>query len=821
MDGAAHAMMRPNRRDLLLPVALVVIQLGFWPIGRWLYGETVTRDGILLAVVSTILVGALLCWRRVAPVGVLFGLTIVHVVVRVVLPWDSLMLVGLADLIAVYSVAVHRRSSVAVASAAGSFAVAMITELVAQAESWATLLTGVLVAGPLYAVVWALGRVRRRWLAQRDAASHQLARAEAERAAAAATERARLSRELHDVAAHHLSSIVVHAGAAERVAARNPAMVDQALEFSAATGRETLESLHELVSVMDVVAGSDRPAVPSLAGASTLVGEFRRLGMPIELAVRDQRPLSQDTELAGLRIIQESLTNALRHAPGLPVRVTISYGDGVLITVENESPLGQVPAAFTDGAGRGIAGMRERAELVGGELTAGPRPTGGWVVRALLPASIPRQVPEPVSTLDRWKLWHWRDHRVLDVLLVVLSVGIPSAAFLLSSATEWVGNGLQIGLTVLLIFAHALPLLWRRQAPWISLGVSTVVLTLWLVLFATDVLPVAGGVAAVLGIVVEIIGVFTVGAARTPIYLTWISVLLATIPVRVVGFGFSLTSLDIPFDLIGIDLDNGPQQVVPAAVTGLLAGSAIAGPLLLAWAIGVSVGVRQRLVTRREERALDAVIAQAAQAASAERARIARGLQGSVLRHTTRLIEIAESGKSGDIEPAAAISQVCVAGREALAAMRDLLGVLRSQSETESSDPIGPQPSLANLAQFSREQLSVSVEGSARALPAEIELSAFHLIEHAVTMHREHGASLGASPTIDGLKPVEVVVHYGPDDLRVSVTGLPAPADERTGHEPFRHLRERVDSVGGRLVVRKDGAHGAVHAWFPAAWSGV
>src|SRR6266545_4219647 len=218
----------------------------------------------------------------------------------------------------------------------------------------------------ILALVLALGRSRYRWRAARQEAADQLARAEADSRSAATAERQRLARELHDVAAHHLTSIVVTAAAAERLPGQ-PELLTQALTFTANTGRETLAALHRLVAVMDV--DTDR-APPLLVRVAELADGFVRLGQPVTVQA------DGDVELVP-PAVAEALTNALRYAPGAAVTVRLAGRPETLeLTIDDEG----VACAGSDeplGSGRGLTGMRERAEALGGSVAAGPRQAGG------------------------------------------------------------------------------------------------------------------------------------------------------------------------------------------------------------------------------------------------------------------------------------------------------------------------------------------------------------------------------------------------------------------------------------------------------------
>ncbi|MGH2751972.1 MAG: sensor histidine kinase [Actinomycetota bacterium] len=200
-------------------------------------------------------------------------------------------------------------------------------------------------------------------------------------------ERARIARELHDVVAHHMSVVAIQAEAA-------PFRVDDPpdeLTASLATIRKNaVDALAELRRVLDVLRADDWDAgdapQPTLEGLEDLVANLRATGLVVETTVTGGvRPLPPGVELSAFRIVQEALSNVLRHAPRSPVRVEVSYVlGGVGLRVVN-GPSPGVTANRTSGSGHGILGMRERVAMLSGEFSAGPTGDGGYEVAAFLP----------------------------------------------------------------------------------------------------------------------------------------------------------------------------------------------------------------------------------------------------------------------------------------------------------------------------------------------------------------------------------------------------------------------------------------------------
>jgi signal transduction histidine kinase len=195
---------------------------------------------------------------------------------------------------------------------------------------------------------------------------------------AVADERARIARELHDVVTHNVSVMVVQAAAGNDVFDDHPEKAREALQAVEETGREALGELRRLI---DVVSGGNAPQ-PGLDRLDALVEQVRRAGVHVDLTVEGTpRELPAALDLSAYRIVQESLTNTLRHAHASRATVRVRYTDAA---VELEVADDGVGAGSTDG-GLGLVGMRERVALFRGELRAGSRPGGGFAVHASLP----------------------------------------------------------------------------------------------------------------------------------------------------------------------------------------------------------------------------------------------------------------------------------------------------------------------------------------------------------------------------------------------------------------------------------------------------
>ena len=247
---------------------------------------------------------------------------------------------------------------------------------------------------------WLVGdvvRAGRLASAARTAAAERAIRdAEARAASAAAEERRHMARELHDVVAHGVSVMVIQAGAARQVVQTAPERATESLLTVESTGREVMAELRRLLGVLnDADEAAGVTPQPGLDQVGALVDRVRAAGLPTELEiVGPRRALPASLDVTAYRIVQEALTNALRHARRAATLVHISFDpDQLRLEVLDDGPGGE--AGVGDGSGRGLIGMRQRAALVGGRLEAGPRLGGGYAVRAWLPIEAGPAAPEP------------------------------------------------------------------------------------------------------------------------------------------------------------------------------------------------------------------------------------------------------------------------------------------------------------------------------------------------------------------------------------------------------------------------------------------
>ncbi|MDL4813941.1 sensor histidine kinase [Actinomadura opuntiae] len=331
----------------------------------------------LLAVPVICAMGLPLAFRRVRPVPV-FGAVLAASALALVLdlPWDFFA----AAAYALYplALALPRRRwipthAIGVLSAIVIFGGALIGPKNWHAEQLGRLLLGLGVLG----ASWALGRAVR----DRRAYTAQSARRLAE--TAVGEERLRIARELHDIVAHSMSLIAVKAGVAVHVAEARPQEALDALRVIESTSRGTLAEMRHLLGVLRAdEPGAVPPPAPGLASLPGLVERAAMACVHVDLDVRAGE-LPEGVALSAYRIVQEAVTNVVKHAAPARCRVLVEAGGGrVRIEVDDDGPGERVlPGA----PGHGLIGMRERVMMYGGDFTAGPRPEGGFAVAAAFP----------------------------------------------------------------------------------------------------------------------------------------------------------------------------------------------------------------------------------------------------------------------------------------------------------------------------------------------------------------------------------------------------------------------------------------------------
>ncbi len=391
-----HDLAPPRRVDLAIAAGLLAWGLPDVPWWWEPSGHAGSTPAILGSLALTLAMSVPFCWRRRFPVLVLAAAASV-LAIRAGLHRNETSAFA-AVLVAAYGLGAYSVATRRYARWLGFIALALAvgTVTTSNGDRFAA------VPFALLGAAFVLG----------DAASARRGEMAAAVEAAHQAERTRIARELHDVVAHQLSAIAVQAGAARLAAAAGPdggngqdaaaararlggpGGLGTAVEVLGTVERLSREALAELSHLLGALrrepaGGADVPPAPTLAELDTLIASTRAAGVPAELVVAGcPHPLSPGVELSSYRIVSEALANVAKHAPGAPTCVTLRYGERRLeIEVRNAAPPhGNRPAAAPAGTGGlGLRGMRERAELYGGTLAAGPGPDGGFTVRAVIP----------------------------------------------------------------------------------------------------------------------------------------------------------------------------------------------------------------------------------------------------------------------------------------------------------------------------------------------------------------------------------------------------------------------------------------------------
>jgi signal transduction histidine kinase len=342
--------------------------------------------------------------RRRWPIPVL-AVTLAATVGHALLVEGQIVNESLGALVALFTVAERydRRVSVAAALVAAASFAAVIFSRAAGAQ---VAVTGFLSTMLAVVVVLALGdwsHTRRRYAAAiEENARLQEAERDDRARRAVEDERERIARELHDIVTHHVSVIVIQAGAGLTALDRRPDGARSALEAIDRTGREALTDMRRMLGILGETRETDgspaavdatREPMPGLERLGRLIEEVRAAGLPVELSMDGVRPsLDAGIELSAYRIVQEALTNALKHARGARARVRLAYEPRAIdIEVTDEGGTGQRDIGDGASGGRGLIGMRERVALYGGDFEAAPTPTG-FRVHARLPIDPPPAV---------------------------------------------------------------------------------------------------------------------------------------------------------------------------------------------------------------------------------------------------------------------------------------------------------------------------------------------------------------------------------------------------------------------------------------------
>jgi signal transduction histidine kinase len=389
-----------RRHPTLVDGLLALLVLGF---GLSVYGTWARQPALILVIVA---LAVPIVFRRQYPAAA-FAAAVTAGAVQVV-AFRGPSTADVSVLILLYSLAVSRPRRASAPGLAicvlGAAVVAVRWQVSGDVTAWQVLLVTGLVSTPAL-LTWLAAdsvRWRRGYYAALEEKAHRLERErDALSQVAAAAERARIARELHDIVAHHVSVMVVQADGAAFALENSPDKTREALGAISGTGRQALAEMRRLLGMLRSPSAGPLEApepeltpVPGTSQLSALLEQTRAAGVPVTFR-QEGTPAAgpaDGADLAVYRVVQESLTNVRRHGgPGVSAAVTIRYTpDGVTVSVTDDgrgAAARPAPATSTagDSTGHGLSGMRERVELYGGTVTAGPRSGGGYQVTATLP----------------------------------------------------------------------------------------------------------------------------------------------------------------------------------------------------------------------------------------------------------------------------------------------------------------------------------------------------------------------------------------------------------------------------------------------------
>ncbi|WP_433788652.1 histidine kinase [Actinoplanes sp. CA-252034] len=659
-----------RRFDVVAALLVLVAQAVWWPLGpQWLGDSTAGRDlwvGIAPACVAAVAAAL----RRIAAESAL-AVALVCAVLGFAIPAgvDTTNGPGASDLICgplavaltVYSLAVHRTATV---SAIGASAVPLVGAgyvLARGSGGRAALGTAVLLAAAV-AVLWSSGRLHRRVRTRRLAVRDYRAGAHALLAHAAVTERHRLAAELHDVAAHRMTAVVVSAAAALRLSDRDREA--DALAHALREGRETVEDLDRIVTL-----GADSDRIGE-ADVERLVAEHG-----VDVYHHSGAPLSVAQAQLTYRVVREALTNVTRYADGSATEVRIqNASDRLLVTVADD---GGCVIGGDLGSGTGLAGLGAAVRAAGGVLDAGPHGTG-WKVSV--------EVPALDSALPGLRLATAMGDRALAILATGLSLGVV----LLPSDDDpdlLSGPGAAAVLLVPLL-SHAATLGWRRTHPLPAFSVAMSILGLWVLAGHARSAGPDPAQVFLASWWIELILVYSIGAyARAGRHGWWVPGAVALVGGAALSGGAGI---------------HGNRIGVAAVLAVLLLPMTI-----LAWWAGRVVLVARRRRAARDLRARIADQEAAAAAASLSRMRLAGDLRGDARRHAVAVSVAARDGRLAD---------VLTEGRATLAALRVLV-------HTPADHVPEPPPTMLGLEYLAvRRHASLVITRSAAPLPAALEV---------------------------------------------------------------------------------------------------
>lgn len=779
--GVAHRLtaMSPRRLDEALALLGVV---GAW----WNASQEPHRDLDALAVVALTMLMSTVAWRRVNPILTTFVAAGSLMVFQVVSRYNG---DGTFEAAAIafnfYILGQHDRSRLRVGWSTACFVAWLAAAWVISYDSGKGSL-GELVS--VWALFGLLPFVCGFLLASRTALTHDLQSrsiwldAEQDRRSrqAAEEERNRIARELHDVIAHCISVMVVQTSGARVVASADAGAAQAALRAVESAGRETLADLRRLVGTLrrgdDESVSSTRGGIGDIAG---LVENARTAGLAVEFLIEEMSgTVGARVAAVAYRVVQEALTNAIKHAVGTRASVRLRVaGSSLLITVADSGPqLGTRPV-LAEGSGQGLVGMQERVDAVGGELQAGPSAGGGFAVHARLPlhpeaAPSSERATEATCAIAEVR-WPWLDWLFVGILLVILEVAVFTSGRIEGS----------LALNAAVVSVMGLATAWRRRYPLgFTIVVESMAATMTLALTPARDLP-------ILAAFLLLVPTYALGA--------WANLPRATLGlIAVLGLAIAdhlASNAGTPGDLLGA-----------------------ASLSVAAWFLGRAVRLRRlkntelgRNVARLEAEGGD----RTRLAVAGERSRLARELHWSLADSISAMIvqvEVARLELERNPQAAdRALAAVEDRGRLALSEMRSALGSLRHRNDLRDLRPLPGVEQVYALIRRARDEgqfVELHVDGTPGVVPTTIELGLYRLVEEALQMAAEHRRRV-----------VSVRLKFNPNSLELQ---LQAPWDG-VSCWPTDTMRARIALCGGSIEPSPVGRGWSLIARLPRTMEGA
>ncbi len=378
----------PHAVDALLALGFTAAAL--WTVAERVGGDGPFRDDDFMGIALLLLQTLPIAVRSVAPLGAL-AVSVAAISVHIGVGYEGVPAGTFAALVILYSAASLtdiRQGILAALMTAAGITIYFTTD---RGDPSLTQAVGTYAT---YAAAWGLGiytRSRREYTNVVEERANLLEREREVRAReAVADERAHIARELHDVVGHALNLIVIQSGGAQRVFESKPDLARDSLASIETTGRQALTDMERMLGILRGARETDEvlSPQPGLSQVGSLAAQVAEAGLPVEVTVEGTPPetLPTSIDLSAYRIIQEALTNALKHAGPAHANVMVRYGpDSLELEIIDDGRGAAVVRADGGEGGRGLIGMRERVGLFGGELSVGPRPEGGYRVHVKLP----------------------------------------------------------------------------------------------------------------------------------------------------------------------------------------------------------------------------------------------------------------------------------------------------------------------------------------------------------------------------------------------------------------------------------------------------